>query len=105
MSWSACSSASSNSVPQPVVSESGGSLSVGQLLNFECAHSAVVTLEAEMKVARALELAVVCRIVDKYGQVRCPSFRSQHRVSRVVLCSGYDRRRCLAVWGGCSIQV
>jgi hypothetical protein len=73
---------------------------VGQLLNFEYAHSAVVTLEAEMKVARALELAVVWRIVDRCCQVRRPSFRSRRRVSRAVLCSGHDRRRCLGVWGG-----
>jgi hypothetical protein len=67
MSWSVCSSASSNSVPQPVVSKSGGSLSMGQLLNLEYAHSAVATLEAEMKVARALDLVVVWRIMDKCG--------------------------------------
>jgi hypothetical protein len=79
---------------------------MGQLLNFECAYSAVATLEAEMKVARALEPVVVWRIVDKCGRVRPPSFRSWHRVSRVVLCSGHDRRRCLGVWGGgCSRHV
>jgi hypothetical protein len=105
MSWSACSSASSNSVPQPVVSESGGSLSVGQLLNLESTYSVVATLEVEMKVARALDPAVVWRIVDKCGRVRYPSFRSRHKVSWAVLCSGHDRRRCLGVWGGCSRQV
>jgi hypothetical protein len=71
----------SNSVPQPVVSENRGSLSVGWLLNLECAHSAVATLEAEMKVARALDLAAVWRIVDRHCQVRRPSFRSWHMVS------------------------
>jgi hypothetical protein len=70
-----------------------------------CAHLAVVTLEAVMQVARALDLAVVWRIVDKCGRVRYPIFRSQHKVSWVVLYSGHDRRRCLGVWGGCSRQV
>jgi hypothetical protein len=47
-----------------VVSESGGSLSKGWLLNFEYAYLVVVTLEAEMKLARALDPVVVWRIVD-----------------------------------------
>jgi hypothetical protein len=78
---------------------------MGWLLNFECAHSVVVTLEVEMTVVRALDLAVVWRIVDKCGWVRRLSFRSQHKVSQVVLCSGHYWRRCLGVWGGCSRQV
>jgi hypothetical protein len=96
-SWSACSSALSSSVPQPVVSKSGGSLSMGQLLNLEYAYSVVATLEAEMKVARALDPVVVWRIVDRYCQVRRLCFRSQHKVSRAVLYSGHDSRRCLGV--------
>jgi hypothetical protein len=88
-----------------VVSESGGSLSVGQLLNLECAYSAVATLEAEMKVARAVDPVVVWRVVDRCGRVRHPSFRSRCKVSRVVLYSGYDRGRCLGVSGGYSGQV
>jgi hypothetical protein len=78
---------------------------VGRLLNLECAHSAVATLEAEMKVARALDPAVVWRIVDRCDRVRWPSSRSRRKVSRAVLCSGHDRRRCLGVLGGCSGQV
>jgi hypothetical protein len=54
---------------------------MGQLLNFECAHSVVATLEAEMKVARALDPLVVWRLVDRCGRVRHPSFRSRHKVS------------------------
>jgi hypothetical protein len=53
---------------------------MGWLLNLECAHSLVVTLEAEMKVARALDPAAVWRIVDRYCHVRHPSFRSWHKV-------------------------
>jgi hypothetical protein len=64
-----------------VVSESRGSLSVGQLLNLEYAYSAVVTLEVEIEVARALDPVVVWRIVDRYCQVRYPSFRAWHKVS------------------------
>jgi hypothetical protein len=78
---------------------------VGWLLNLECAHSVVVTLEAEMKVARALDPAVVWRIVDRCCQVRHPGFRSRRKVSRAVLCSGHDSRRCLGVWGGWRGQV
>jgi hypothetical protein len=54
-------------------------------------------LEAEMKVARALDPAVVWRIVDRCCRVRRPSFRSRRKVSRAVLYSGHDSRRCLGV--------
>jgi hypothetical protein len=80
-----------------VVSKSGRSLSMGQLLNLECADSAVVTLEVEMKVARALDLVVVWRIVDRCCRVKHPSFRSQRKVSQAVLCSRHDSRRCSGV--------
>jgi hypothetical protein len=52
---------------------------------------------AEMKVVRALDPAVVWRIVDRYCRVRHPGFRSRHKVSRAVLFSGHDSRRCLGV--------
>jgi hypothetical protein len=39
---------------------------MGWLLNLECAYLAVATLEAEMMVARTLDLVVVWRIVDRY---------------------------------------
>jgi hypothetical protein len=68
----------------------------------------VATLEAEMKVAMALDPVVVWRIVDRYGWVRRPSFRSRRKVSRVVLCQeevfrslrGVQRAGAVARWVG-----
>jgi hypothetical protein len=75
------SSPSSSSVPQPVLNEVGVFTSVGFLLSFVFAHSAVAILVAEIKVDKALVPDRVCRIVSRLSrECRCTLSSSRSSV-------------------------
>jgi hypothetical protein len=100
-----CSSSSSISVPQPIANDTGVSSSVGVLLSFVFAHSAVAILVAEMRVDKALVPDGVCRMVSRLSRRLQCSLSSWRSSVRCAWYSGQENSRCLGVWGGCRGQV